>query len=146
MARRLALGRHLSLGRGEGAAGGRDKPANLADACEAVIGALYIDGGLAAAERFVRRYWGPAMGADPVPPRDAKTLLQEWTQSRGLGLPRYRTLSASGPDHAPLFEVEAEVAGLGSAVATGATKRAAEQGAAGALLARLAGAQADGDG
>ena len=146
VARRLALGRHLALGRGEGAGGGRDKPANLADACEAVIGALYIDGGLATAERFIRRYWGPAMSADPVPPRDAKTQLQEWTQSRNLGLPHYRTLSASGPAHAPLFEVAAEVAGRGSAVATGATKRAAEQGAAGALLARLAGAGPDGDG
>lgn len=146
VARRLALGRHLLLGRGEGAGGGRDKPANLADACEAVIGALYIDGGLATAERFIRCHWGPAMSADPVPPRDAKTRLQEWTQSRSLGLPRYRTLSASGPAHAPLFEIEAEVVGRGSAVATGATKRAAEQGAARTLLARLAGAEPDGDG
>ena len=127
------------MGRGEDAAGGRDNPANLADACEAVIGALYIDGGLDVAERFIRRRWSPAMAADPEPPRDAKTRLQEWTQSRALGLPAYRTLSASGPAHAPLFEVEAEVAGLGSAVATGASKRAAEQGAAGTLLLRIDG-------
>ena len=79
------------------------------------------------------------MTADPEPPRDAKTRLQEWTQSRALGLPDYRTLSSSGPAHSPLFEVEAEVAGLGKAVATGATKRAAEQGAAGLLLSRIAG-------
>ena len=143
VARSLSLGRRLELGRGEGAAGGRDNPANLADACEAVIGALYIDGGLDAAERFIRRYWTPAMAADPEPPRDAKTQLQEWTQSRGLGLPVYRTLSSSGPAHSPVFEVEADVAGLGSAAATGATKRAAEQGAAGVLLARIA---ADDDG
>ena len=146
VARRLALGRHLVLGGGEGAAGGRDNPAYLADACEAVIGALYIDGGPAAAERFVRRHWEPAMSADTRPPRDAKTRLQEWTQARGMGLPAYRTLSSSGPDHAPLFEVEATVAGLGSAAATGATKRAAEQGAAGALLARTERAAADGAG
>ena len=146
VARSLSLGQRLALGRGEGAAGGRDNPANLADACEAVIGALYIDGGLEAAERFIRCRWAPAMAADPEPPRDPKTRLQEWTQSRALGLPVYRTLSSSGPAHAPLFEVEAEVAGLGRAVATGATKRAAEQGAAGALLSRIDGAGSDDDG
>ena len=146
VARALSLGPRLAMGRGEGAAGGRDNPANLADACEAVIGALYIDGGLDAAERFIRRHWAPAMAADPDPPRDAKTRLQEWTQSRALGLPVYRTLSSSGPAHAPLFEVEAEVAGLGKAVATGASKRAAEQGAAAALLRRIAGDDARGDG
>ena len=146
VARRLALGQHLALGRGEGAAGGRDNPANLADACEAVIGALYIDGGLPAVERFVRRHWEPAMSADAAPPRDAKTRLQEWAQSRALGLPAYRTLASSGPAHAPLFEVEAAVAGLGTAVASGATKRAAEQGAAGALLARVGGGGSGGDG
>ena len=139
VARRLGLGRHLTLSRSESAAGGRDNAANLADACEAVIGALYIDGGLAAAEDFVRRHWEAAMSADPEPPRDAKTRLQEWSQSRALGLPVYRTLAASGPAHAPLFEVEATVAGLGRAVATGATKRAAEQGAAAILLARTGG-------
>ena len=138
VARSLSLGPRLALGRGEGAAGGRDNPANIADACEAVIGALYIDGGLEAAERFIRRYWKPAMAADPEPPRDPKTRLQEWTQSKGLGLPVYRMLSSRGPAHAPVFEVEAEVAGLGGAVASGATKRAAEQGAANALLSRIA--------
>ena len=146
VARSLSLGPRLALGRGEGAAGGRDNPANIADACEAVIGALYIDGGLDAAERFIRYHWVPAMNADPEPPRDAKTRLQEWTQSRTLGLPAYRTLSSTGPAHAPLFEVETEVAGLGKAVATGATKRAAEQGAAGALLARINDPGRNGDG
>ena len=145
VARRLALGDRLTLGRSEGAGGGRDNPTNLADACEAVIGALYIDGGLDAAERFIRLHWAPAMNADPEPPRDPKTRLQEWTQSRALGLPVYRTLSSSGPAHSPLFEVEAAVMGLGKAVSTGATKRAAEQGAAGALLARIADGGEDGD-
>ena len=146
VARSLELGDRLTLSRSEDTAGGRDNPANLADACEAVIGALYIDGGLDAAERFIRRYWAGAMNADPEPPRDAKTQLQEWTQARGLGLPAYCTLSSTGPAHSPLFEVEAEVAGLGAAVATGATKRAAEQDAAGALLARIAGSGRKGDG
>ncbi len=146
VARSLALGDRLTLSRSEDVAGGRDNPANLADACEAVIGALYIDGGLEAAEYFIRRYWSPALDADPEPPRDPKTRLQEWTQARGLGLPLYRVLSSSGPAHSPLFEVEAEVAGLGTAVATGATKRAAEQGAADALVARITAGGHDGDG
>ena len=146
VARRLSLGDRLTMSRSEGAAGGRDNAANLADACEAIIGALYVDGGLDAAERFIRRHWAPAMTADLEPPRDPKTRLQEWTQARRRGLPVYRTLSSSGPAHAPLFEVEAEVTGLGKAVATGATKRAAEQGAAGTLLARIADGRSDGDG
>ena len=146
VARSLALGDRLTLSRSERAGGGRENPANLADACEAVIGALYVDGGLQAAERFIRHHWAPAMNANPEPPRDPKTQLQEWTQSRALGLPVYRMLSSSGPAHAPLFEVEAEVAGLGKAVGTGATKRTAEQGAAGKLLTRIAQARSDGDG
>ena len=146
VARSLDLGTRITLGRSEGATGGRDNPANLADACEAVIGALYRDGGLEVAERFIRRHWAPAMVADLEPPRDAKTRLQEWTQSRALGLPVYRTLSASGPAHNPLFEVEAEVPGLGKTVATGATKRTAEQCAARSLLVRITGAGSEGDG
>ena len=146
VARSLALGERLTMGRSEGAAGGRDNPANLADACEAVIGALFMDGGLDAAERFILRHWEPAMNADSEPPRDPKTRLQEWAQSGGLGLPVYRTLSSSGPAHAPLFEVEAELARLGKATATGATKRAAEQGAAATLLARIGGDASHGDG
>ncbi len=139
VARQLALGSYLALGHGEGAAGGRDNPANLADACEAVIGALYLDGGLAVAERFIRRYWTPVMRAHHRPPRDSKTLLQEWAQSEARSRPVYRTLSTGGPAHAPVFEVEAEVAGLGKAVATGGTKRAAEQSAARMLLERIDG-------
>lgn len=139
VARRLGLGRRLALGPGEAASGGRDNPANLADACEAVIGALHLDGGLPAAERFVRRYWTEAMRAHRAPPRDSKTQLQEWAQAQALGLPLYRILRESGPAHAPVFEVEAEVEGVGKAVATGATKRAAEQGAARTLLERTGG-------
>ena len=139
VARRLGLGHRLVLGPGEAATGGRDNPANLADACEAVIGALHLDGGLPAAERFVRRYWTEAMHAHRAPPRDSKTLLQEWAQAQARGLPLYRTLRESGPAHAPVFEVEAEVEGVGKAVATGATKRAAEQGAARTLLERTGG-------
>ena len=110
VARSLALGDRLTLSRSEGAGGGRDNPANLADACEAVIGALYVDGGLEAAERFIRRHWAPAMKADPEPPRDPKTRLQEWTQSQGARAPGLPHALLHGPrPQSPLFEVEAEV-------------------------------------
>ena len=83
-----------------------------ADACEAVIGALYLDGGLAAAAGFIRRYWQPVMTAELQPPQDAKTALQEWAQARRLAPPRYRLVSRSGPDHAPSFELAVEIEGF----------------------------------
>ncbi len=139
VARELSLGAYLERGPNETGIGNR--PAVLADACEAVIGALYLDGGLEAAGRVVRRRWTEAMKSHRVPPRDAKTRLQEWTQSRALGLPAYRVVRAAGPDHAPLFEVAAMVSEIGTATGTGPTKRAAEQSAAGKLLERIEGAR-----
>jgi len=106
----------------------------LADVCEAVIGAMYLDGGLGPVERFIRRHWKQALEAGPSAYRDAKTALQEWAQARGHGLPTYRQLGRTGPDHAPRFEIEAVIDGAGTATGTGATKRAAEQAAAARLL------------
>ncbi len=137
VAQAVGLGRHLVLSRGEADAGGRESQTLLADACEAVIGALYLDGGLDAAAAFVRRYWEPLMAEDLRPPQDAKTALQEWAQGAGLPLPDYRTLRVEGPPHEPLFAVEVEVSGHPPATATGRSKRAAEQAAAEALLTRL---------
>jgi ribonuclease-3 len=139
VARAADLGGHLTLSRGEAQAGGRANPALLADACEAVIGALYLDGGLAAAADFIRRFWRPLMAADARPPQDAKTALQEWAQAKGLPLPAYRMLRAEGPAHEPLFMVEVQVAGQPAAAASGRTKRLAEQRAAELLLDQLRG-------
>src|SRR5262249_34384951 len=112
-------------------------PAILADACEAVIGALYLDGGLETARQFVERWWGPLISAESAPPQDAKTALQEWAQGAGLPLPAYRTLSAEGPPHDPVFAIEVALPGHAPAVGRGRSKRSAEQEAAGVLLARL---------
>ncbi|MBI4183796.1 MAG: ribonuclease III [Proteobacteria bacterium] len=133
----LGLARFLHLSRGEEESGGRSNPALLADACEAVIGALYLDGGLEAAARFVRGHWRPLLAEAPTPPRDAKTALQEWAQARGLALPTYRLVAAEGPPHEPRFTVEVALAGVVPALAKGASKRAAEKAAARALLRRL---------
>ena len=139
VAETIGLGRHLVLSRAEAAAGAAANPAILADACEAVIAAIYLDGGFAAAAAFVRRLWEPLIAAMDEPPRDPKTALQEWAQARGLGLPHYQLVATSGPDHAPQFTVAASIAGGDAAVATASAKRTAEAGAAAALLSRLVG-------
>jgi ribonuclease-3 len=134
----LGLGCHIAMARGEEESGGRDNPTLLGDCCEAVIAALYLDGGIAAARRLIERHWEPLMHADPTPPKDAKTALQEWAQGRGLPLPAYREVGRTGPQHAPLFTVEVNVAEAGRAVASGPSKRAAETAAAARLLETLA--------
>jgi len=133
----MGLYRYLHLSPAESAAGAGKKPTILADACEALIAAIYLDGGFAAAFAFVERFWMPLIAVMTAPPRDPKTLLQEWTQARGLGLPAYRLAAAEGPDHARRFTVEARVADQAEATATASSKRAAETAAAAALLERL---------
>jgi ribonuclease-3 len=128
------LGAHLVLSKAEAQGGGRRNPTLLADACEAVIGALYVDGGLAAAAAFIRRYWQPLVAAEARPPQDAKTALQEWAQGAGLPLPSYQTVRTEGPPHDPLFAVEVRVQGCAPVTGTGRTKRAAEQAAATQML------------
>jgi ribonuclease III len=137
VARELGLGRQLKVARSEEEAGGRERPAILADALEALIGAVYLDGGWEAAAGIVRRWLGPRLETMAVPPRDAKSRLQEWTQGRGLGLPRYRVVEVGGPAHAPRFEVAASVAELPPVNAVAGSKQAAEQAAAEQLLAAL---------
>ena len=109
----------------------------LADACEAVIGALYMDGGLEKAAAFIRGRWAAAMDADRAPPKDPKMALQEWAQGRGLPLPAYRDVEAEGPAHAPSFTMSVSVEGFPEVRGKGRTKRLATQAAAAMLLAQL---------
>jgi ribonuclease III len=138
VARQIGLDRHLVLSRAEAASGTAQNPSILADVCEAVIAAIYLDAGYPAAFAFVERWWQALIAAMDQPPQDPKTRLQEWAQARGLGLPAYRVVETSGPDHAPRFTVAARVAQSDEASATASSKRAAETGAAAALLERLA--------
>ena len=110
----------------------------LPTACEALIGALYLDGGLAPAAAFVTRHWSPRLHAMPAPPQDPKTALQEWAQGRGLALPDYRVVEVAGPAHAPRFEISVQVGDLPPVTAAAGSKRAAEQSAAEQLLSALA--------
>jgi len=138
IAKTIELGAHLVLSRAEMAAGATDNPGILADACEALIAAIFVDGGFAAAAAFVWRFWEPLVDEMEEPPRDPKTALQEWAQARGLALPVYELVATSGPDHSPLFTVAASVLGRDRATATAWSKRLAEARAAATLLDRLA--------
>jgi ribonuclease-3 len=139
VAREVGLGDVLKLGRSEMLTGGRRKDALLGDAMEAVIAAVHLDAGFEAARAVVLRLWGRRIaGVDPES-RDAKSALQEWAQARGLGLPEYAEQARSGPDHKPEFTVVVRLQSGEAATATAGTKRAAEQGAAAALLVQLEG-------
>ncbi|MDE0779440.1 MAG: ribonuclease III [Alphaproteobacteria bacterium] len=109
----------------------------VADMVEALIAALYLDGGIVCAEAFVRRVWDPLVETRSRPPRDPKTALQEWGQAQGQGLPIYTDIGRSGPDHEPEFTVQVTVQDQEPARAVGSSKRAAEQDAAAVMLARL---------
>lgn len=132
------IGDVLILAPSEERAGGRRKAAILGDACEAVIAALYLDGGIEAARKFVEKYWQPLMNEFTGDLRGAKNELQEWAQARRLGTPSYRITQREGPDHAPRFTVEVSVKGEAPASGEGANLRAAEQAAARALMQRFA--------
>ena len=137
VARQVDLGTVLRLGRSEMLSGGRRKDALLGDAVEAVIAAVYLDGGFAAARRVILRLWGDRIATVKADARDPKTSLQEWAQARRLPPPAYVEIAREGPDHGPRFTIEARLASGASERASAASKRAAEQEAARALLARL---------
>jgi ribonuclease III len=133
----LGLPACLAMSKGEEEAGGRANPATLADACEAVIGALFADGGFDVAARFVRERWQPLMDETLAPPKDAKTALQEWAQGLAKPLPTYRVLGMEGPPHEPIFLISVEVEGMEPMTGRGPSKRVAEQSAAAALLEKV---------
>ena len=135
--RRIGLGPALRLSGAESKSGGRDKDSILAGACEAVIAAVYQDGGLDAARTMIETLWAEEFADLNAPrPKDVKTRLQEWAQGRGRPLPTYRVTARSGPEHAPRFTVEVSVQGVDAASGQGASRQAAEKAAADALLAR----------
>jgi len=139
----LDLGEYLILGRGEEKTGGRRKLALIADCYEALIAAIYLDGGIDAAREFIERQVGPLIedarrrGADAVFSEDYKSALQEWLQSRERGLPAYRLAAETGPPHRRRFEVEVLVEGVAVARAEGRSKKEAAQAAAKEALALL---------
>jgi ribonuclease-3 len=145
VARSLGLGEDIKLGAvGNAAAEARLRESVLGDICEAVIGAIYLDGGYPAAAAFVERHWTERMHKHRRPMRDAKTALQEWAQSRALPTPVYREIERTGPHHDPHFRVAVTLPGLEPAEGVGGNKRAAEKNAALAMLAREVGGKYEG--
>jgi ribonuclease-3 len=141
-AERLRLGDHLLLGRGEEKTGGRQKQALLADGYEALLAAIYLDGGVEQARAFVVREFTPLLAEvreRGLLAHDYKSALQEHLQSRDQALPEYRVVGTIGPDHRKLFQVEVVIQGEALAAATGASKKEAEQEAARLALQRLTG-------
>ncbi len=136
-ARSAGLGDHILMGKSERMAGGHERESTLGDVCESVIGALFLDGSLKAAHRFIERAWKEMFAKPPKNARDPKSLVQEWVQGNGLPLPVYEVLGRDGPDHAPVFRIRLTIPGNGSTEALGASKQEAEREAAAHMLERL---------
>ncbi len=136
VARGLDLGSVIRVGDSEARSGGAYKDAILADVCEAVIGAVYCDGGLREAYRLVERLFGGMIGQANTGRADAKTVLQEWAQARGLEPPVYAEVGRGGPDHAPIFTIAVQLSGFDSEQAEGPSKKIAEHKAAEQFLIR----------
>ncbi len=130
------VAREMKLDKALRMTGGRPTVSVLGDVCESVLGAIYRDAGLAAARAIIERYWGPRLESMSGPLSDAKTELQEWAHRRGFETPAYSEILRSGPDHAPEFEVEAQVGTLPPGRGRGRSKREAEHEAAADLLRR----------
>ncbi|MGH6865658.1 MAG: ribonuclease III [Methyloceanibacter sp.] len=130
------LGTFILMSDGEAGSGGRRKKTILANACEAVLGAIFADAGYDAARTVVGKFWEPHLVELELAAPDAKSVLQEWAQGKGLPLPRYLEVAREGPDHAPRFTAEVQIEGAAPERGQGANKRAAEQAAALAVLLR----------
>lgn len=133
----LGLGQYLIIDRSERATGGPEKRSLLANAVEAVIGAIYTDGGLEKARKFVLKQWKTLLQSSTDMARDPKSALQEWAQGSGMAAPVYRHISRDGPDHAPVFTVTVEIDGRDPMKGVGASKQVAEREAARAMLAAI---------
>lgn len=136
VARELDLGPFIIMGEGERESGGSEKPTILADACEAILGAIFLDNGYESTKTLILRMWSPKLLSSDIIPTDPKSALQEWAQSQRRPLPKYTEVSREGPDHAPEFTTEVGIEGLPPSRGKGTSKRASEQDAARTMLKR----------
>lgn len=137
IAKELNLDNFMVMKRERSSSGNKRLETLLADGCEAIIGALYLDGGLDAPRAFIHQYWESLFNTTPKPPRDSKSILQEWIQGKGKPHPQYVILNSSGPAHAPRFVVEVHVEGMEPMMGEGSSKRLAEKAAAQNMLDRI---------
>ena len=137
--KKLGIEPYIIMASSEEQSGGRANASNIEDVCEALIGAIYVDGGLEPAKAFIVEHWHDLLKRQALPPKDAKTALQELVQGQGKPLPEYVVIASSGPSHAPEFTIELRVLGAEPQSATGNSKRAAEQKVAQVMLEKLGG-------
>ncbi|MDH5773222.1 MAG: ribonuclease III [Rhodospirillaceae bacterium] len=137
VAGRLGIDGFIETSPTDSATSKRGKQTLLADTMEALLGSLFLDGGLEVASGFIAANWDKLLNSDINPPKDAKTALQEWTQANGLGLPEYSLMEQSGPDHAPIFTIALEVSGHGKHIGKGSSRRNGEMDAAESFLRTL---------
>lgn len=135
----ISIGKHIILSEAERLSGGASNENILSDAMEAVLGAVFLDGGFDSARELTLRLWDEYLMTVTEAQQDPKTELQEWVQARGLPLPEYEIVNRSGPDHAPLFEIEVRVRGVDPVSAEGSSRRVAEKAAASNMLRVLKG-------
>ncbi|QXK91642.1 ribonuclease III [Neoehrlichia mikurensis] len=133
----INLGQFIIMSEGEKTCGGKENLNNLENALEALIGAIYIDGGIQSAKEFILQHWESSAKRMLLPPQDAKTTLQELAQTQELPIPNYRITNKSGLDHCPIFTVEVSLPHYGTATATGNSKKSAEQKAAELMLQKI---------
>jgi ribonuclease III len=138
VARAIGVAEHIRVERSAALAGVQQRTTVLGDVCEALIGALFLDGGLVAARRFIKTHWRGLVEAAQSAVKDPKSALQEWAMGRGQAAPLYEILDRSGPDHAPMFKVRVSVKGQPAQEGEGRTKQEAQKIAAAALLEKLA--------
>ena len=134
IAREITLGQYIRLSASERESGGGENDHILADVMEAILGALYLDGGYAPCKKLIEALWGNRFERMTRPPQHPKTQLQEWAQGQSLPLPAYDLVRQTGPDHAPVFEIEVSVQGHTSAKAQGKSRQEAEKAAAKAFI------------
>ena len=137
VAEKISLGKFIFVSQSEEKSGGRFKSAILADACEALIAAIYLDGGISSAEKFINIFWGGLIFAEKLSIKDSKSALQEWSHANLSATPEYNEISSIGPSHKPNFLVEVFLPGFEKFTGYGDTKRKAQQAAAKALLDHL---------
>ena len=136
IARNIDLGDFIIMSQAERASGGQMKKTILGDACEALLGAVFLDGGFNSAREMILRLWSQLLAAPDLVQTDAKSALQEWAQGRALPIPHYVEVERSGPDHNPSFKLEVRVRNMPPEQGSGKSKRAAQQAAARAFLIR----------
>lgn len=133
----LGIGEHIMMTSGESASGGRQNRSNMENVLEAIIGAIYMDGGIEPAKKFIKKYWEQSITEMVDPPKDAKTSLQEWAQGNGLPIPIYEVVKTSGPAHEPFFTVKVVIHNMEPMVAEGKSKKKAEKAAAELMLEKI---------